>query len=853
MRRVVLCLAVLCAAVFLVPGTSSAQAGIAGVVRDTSGAVMPGVLVEASSPALIEKTRSVVTDSAGQYKIVDLSPGTYQVAFTLAGFKTVRRGNIVLEGNFTPTVNAELQVGSVEETLTVTAESPTVDLVNNTTAFVANREVLDCDSGRDAQHAGARAAHSRDDGDAVRARPVQHAGSRIGHLRHGDRDRRHAREQPVRQRPVQRLLHERRERAGSHLHDRRRVGGDAGRRPAHQQRAEGRRQHVLGHVLRLRRGQRAAGRQPVRRGEAVHHRSAGTAYDYQINPSFGGPLKRDKLWFYFTYKYQDNKFYVPSSKFADGSPAFRNSMGNYSAVGRLTWAASSRDKIRLYVEKQFNGEFYNGFNTLATTSPEASTDAFGDGWVPQIKWTRAHSNKLLLEAGISYYNQPYEQNYTRSVGPLDVGHLEQTTNRLTVAAGNTIPPYTSWTKDYSSIASASYVTGSHAVKTGMTLGWGTNSRTFTSHGDINTLVFNGGAPIAVAVANTPTTAQQKVNSDLGIFIQDTWMRNRLTLNYGARYDHFNAEVPAHSSPAGPWIAARNFPAIKDVPNWDDWAVRIAGAYDLFGTGRTALKVNAGKYVASQAAGYAANFNGMTYSTQTRGWNDADRNGSILAANGSIQFNEVLGGTSNFGQITSRPDPGLERGYNWEYSASVQHELIPRVSMTAGYYRRQFYNLQILDNQNVAATEWNPVHHPGADRPKAAHLRSADADVQPERQQGRHGDRQPVYVFDRECHDLQRLRGERERAIQQSAPVRRRDDRSQGDDDVRRHDQHQRVAERHRRGHRRATTRTPCGSATARRRSAPRSRRPLRTISRTTSRSAARSSRCPARPSTRTTR
>ena len=143
-----------------------------------------------------------------------------------------------------------------------------------------------------------------------------------------------------------------------------------------------------------------------------------------------------------------------------------------------------------------------------------------------------------------------------------------------------------------------------------------------------------------------------------------------------------------------------------MPNWDDWAVRIAGAYDLFGTGRTALKVNAGKYVASQAAGYAQNFNGMTYSTQTRGWNDADRNGSILAANGSIQFNEVLGGTSNFGQITTRPDPGLERGYNWEYSASVQHELVPRVSVTAGYYRRQFYNLQILDNQNVAASEWN---------------------------------------------------------------------------------------------------------------------------------------------------
>jgi len=141
MRRVVLCLAVLGAAVFFVPtaGVAQDRAAIAGVVKDASGAVMPGVLVEASSPALIEKTRSVVTNNSGQYRIVDLGPGTYEISFTLAGFKVVRRGGIVLEGNFTPTLNAELQVGSVEETLTVTAEAPTVDVVNNQATFVANR------------------------------------------------------------------------------------------------------------------------------------------------------------------------------------------------------------------------------------------------------------------------------------------------------------------------------------------------------------------------------------------------------------------------------------------------------------------------------------------------------------------------------------------------------------------------------------------------------------------------------------------------------------------------------------------------------------------------------------------
>jgi hypothetical protein len=191
-----------------------------------------------------------------------------------------------------------------------------------------------------------------------------------------------------------------------------------------------------------------------------------------------------------------------------------------------------------------------------------------------------------------------------------------------------------------------------------------------------------------------------------VYFQDTWTMNKLTLNLGGRFDHLNASVPPHSAPAGNWIQARNFAEIPNVPNWNDWAVRFAGAYDLFGNGKTAIKANASKYIAAAAAGFAQGFNGMSYSTQTRAWVDFDGNKSILDANGNITFNEVIGGTSNFGQITARPDPELQRGYNWEYSASVQHELMERVSVTAGYYRRQFYNLDVTDNQNLAVNEWN---------------------------------------------------------------------------------------------------------------------------------------------------
>ena len=112
----------------LMPALAWAQASIGGVVRDTSGAVLPGVVVEASSPALIEKVRSVTSDASGVYKIVDLRPGTYTVTFTLPGFRTVRREGIELTGSFAATVNGDLAVGAVEESVTVTGESPTVDV-----------------------------------------------------------------------------------------------------------------------------------------------------------------------------------------------------------------------------------------------------------------------------------------------------------------------------------------------------------------------------------------------------------------------------------------------------------------------------------------------------------------------------------------------------------------------------------------------------------------------------------------------------------------------------------------------------------------------------------------------------
>ena len=705
MRRAVFCAAVLFAAVFLLPRISYAQGSIAGVVRDTSGGFMPGVNVEAASPALIEKTRTVVTDGAGQYRIVDLPPGIYQVTFTLSGFRTTIRQDIQIQGTFAAQVNADLQVGALEESLTVTGAAPTVDVINNQASMVLDRDVLDAIP------------------TTARNLPMRAAlipGSSVTFLTLGQYNMTiHGSSSTDTQLAVDGMkintLCGQGQFSGFYLND------AAAQEITYTTGAES--AEVASGGMRINvtpkdGGNRFSGSfftqgasgplQADNRTDEVKRfitQPPGIDYEYQLNPSFGGPIMRDRLWFYLSGRYNGYQRFAAGAVFADGSPVpTRPMQGNYSFLTRVTWQASQANKFRLYLDRQYNGEDYN--NVSALISPEASQQAFGGGWTPQLKWTSTPTSRLLLDAGITLYDLPYEVAYQDSVGPRDLPNFEITTGKLTVATTN---PYTSWTENWGTAASASYITGSHAIKTGMTFGWGTNSTTRTANAEIDRLRFNLGVPTEVIVRNTPYTAQQKVKADLGFYAQDAWTMKRLTLNYGGRFDHFNSEVPAHYSDRTPWLPfVRDFPALKNVPNWNDWAIRLAGSYDLFGTGKTALKANVSKYVAAEAASYASTFNPMGGATETRRWTDLDNNRSILDANGNIQYSEIAPGSANFGQFsgTSRPDPDLARGYNWEYSVSVAHELMPKVSVTAGYYRRRFGNLRINDNLNLTPADWN---------------------------------------------------------------------------------------------------------------------------------------------------
>lgn len=177
---------------------------------------------------------------------------------------------------------------------------------------------------------------------------------------------------------------------------------------------------------------------------------------------------------------------------------------------------------------------------------------------------------------------------------------------------------------------------------------------------------------------------------MGIYASDRWTLRRLTINGWIRFDHVNVAIPEQSAAASRRIGARSFPAVENVPNWNDINPRVGVAYDLFGTGKTALKASVNRYVTQAVFGFTANANPFqtTVNTATRGWNDANRNyipeGDPLNPLPNGEFTGTLSNL-NFGKslVTTRLDPDVsegrgKRGYNWEYTASVQHELIARV-------------------------------------------------------------------------------------------------------------------------------------------------------------------------------
>ncbi len=741
-RRDVVSLALVLVFLVLVPAVTFAQSGIAGVAKDTSGGVLPGVTVEAASPVLIEKVRTAVTDDQGRYNIVDLRPGVYTVTFTLTGFNTFKREDLDLPSSFTATVNAEMPVGALEETVTVTGQTPVVDLQSTAKEITLSKEMLEAvPTGRlpqsymvlvpgvvqSTENFGVGLHNS-----FVQANLQFHGGPTDSQVNADGFQTRHMNvvggaQYSVNQGTVQEVVVS----AGMASAEQQAGGVVSNAIPKEGSNKFGGQfyfhytnEHFLGDNLTDALRAIGASTQSIRR-----------AWDY--NPVVGGPIKQDRLWFLASYRNTASEVdsgyrfdvnpldwvYTPDLSRPSASERIRDR--NHSL--RLTWQATPRNKVSAYYDHQPKDWYNRAIGGSHQGTPEASEWApYLPQYLAQVVWRSPVSNRLMIEAGTSYQNTVLNMfpndHETTNGGPTSPDLRAISAKDLDTNITFRGPDEAGiWHKSRSlrSRAAASYVTGTHAFKVGLDLvnGPGVRDRLLYQNGDY-TVSLRSGVPVSITLFG-PEFYTSRINPDLGVYTQDQWTIGRATLNLGARYDYLRSSVPAQDVPASRFLLARHFDPVGQVLGWHDLSPRLGLAYDLFGNGRTAFKAGVNRYVASEGTGTTDANNPVLTSviSATRNWTDT--NGNFLpdcdfsnpASNGECGVLSNL----NFGKQNPRAtryDPAVlqgfgRRGYNWETAASIQHQLVPGLAVEGAYFRRWFGNLTATDNQLVAPADFDP--------------------------------------------------------------------------------------------------------------------------------------------------
>ena len=738
-RRMGVCWSAVVACVLLSAVPARAQSTITGLVKDTSGAILPGVSVEASSPVLIEKSRAAVTDGAGQYRIVDLRPGVYTVVFALPGFQTIRREGVELPADFTATINADLKVGAIEESVTVSAESPIVDVTTAVHTQVLNRDTIDAiPTGRTIQGmgqlivgvnlnlpdtGGARAmqqTYMSTHGMTTSNTTVMVDGMTVNGLQSDG--------------AVQSYFNDAMNQEVSYQTSG--IGADTS--------AGGVRLNMIPREG----GNRFAGdfkwasRPGDWQGSNLTDRhtaaglTAGNHLDRIIDLTFaqGGPIKKDTLWFFASARYFSVNNFIANTTMDDGSQGIDDQFVR-SAVARLTWQISPRNKFSAYFDEI---DKYRGHDMQSLEDPEtAAVRWFSPAYhTTAAKWTSPMTNRLMFEAGFSSNLEYYTNSYQEGVGQsrftpawyAGASHLENDLGgrKIAATAENTQSP-----ARYNFQGSGSYVTGSHHFKAGFQYQWGKFTHTVDANGDLTQQYRSNSTgkaftvPDSVIVRNTPLTYGERLNHDIGLYAQDSWTTKRLTVNAGIRFEVLNASVMAGESPAGRWAPARQFEAIEDVPNWKNWAPRFAVVYDLFGNSKTAVKWSLNRYNQSRTTGIAADYNPLRSLTSgSLPWRDL--NGDDIAqgtrtfnANGTVTnctFNtpgceiDLSALSPNFGVAALNTYGNFPRTWNLENGLEIQHELMPRLSVTGSWFNGSFHNLTTTINQSWAA-EGDPLANP----------------------------------------------------------------------------------------------------------------------------------------------
>lgn len=697
------------------PRTAAAQSAISGLVKDPSGAVLPGVTVEASSPVLIEKVRSVVTDDQGRYTIIDLRPGLYKVLFSLPGFSTLERDGVELPANFTATIDAELRVGALEETVIVSGAAPLVDVQSSQTTVNLQREVMDAlPTARTYAASGSLAV-------GVRVNSQNVGGARIAAqqrlLVHGANAAdntisvdgmpmmsfySNGETQPNHNDAMTQEVTVQTSSPGAEV-----SGGGLFLNLI--PREGGNRLSGAGFV-----GYTGSNFQADNVSEDLRLRglTSGDAVDliYDANFSVGAPIRADRLWFFGSYRNIGNANVVANSFYPDGRPAlYDQDAQNYTV--RLTWQATARNKVTAYIDRVFKHVAH------AFTSGEEVTRASKVWPSPlyytgAVKWTAAVNSKLLLEMGtgasVNGISMIYQPGVAKDRGTAEwyANASRQDVVRGTRTVAGT-PENWAYPPVYIQTAAASYVTGSHALKAGVQWRHGPYRINGSANADLIQR-YRSGVPDSVIVYNTPVRTRQVINADLGFFVQDSWTFKRLTVNPGVRFEYFNASIDAMEVEAGRFVEFRASPAQKNLPNWFDVAPRLGVVYNLTGDARTALRFGLNRYNVTYSNNATAPYDPLVIRSDIRNWSDCDFapgtstcTGRLLASNGDgiAQDNEIGPVVVPFG-LNRFADPDRQRDYNLQYNIGVERQITSRLSTSFAVYKRRWYDMPITRNQLI---------------------------------------------------------------------------------------------------------------------------------------------------------
>ncbi|MCA1583600.1 MAG: carboxypeptidase regulatory-like domain-containing protein, partial [Acidobacteria bacterium] len=463
--------------------------GITGVVRDASGGVLPGVTVEAASPALIEGSRTVFSDSNGQYQIIDLRPGDYAVTFTLPGFRTVRRDGIRLSASFVATVNVDLAVGQLEESITVTGAAPLVDVRSSVSQTVMNRETLDTvPTGKDPFAVGQLIAgvttntpdvggtqimqqptlqvhgSSNNDNvfmvDNVQIQHIGFGGNQTGfYFNDGLMDEISYQtsslpaEAPVGGVQINMIPRD----GGNQFHGSLFVTGAN---------ADLQSDNLDDDLVAL--GFRAQNR-------------VDTVYD--ANATLGGPLRRDRLWFFTTFRRWAANNFLGNTFTSTGEQALDDQRLT-DATLRLTWQATPRNKIALHYDRGFKwrGHRPNNWINASINEPVSSVvQRTYLNYIGEAKWSSPISNRLVAEAAVFVLPVNYNLSFQPDAAADAIATFDQVRSVITG-----VSPRQDFDKGrmFTYAGNASYVTGTHNIKAGFQVRTGWSQEIFSIRGDI---------------------------------------------------------------------------------------------------------------------------------------------------------------------------------------------------------------------------------------------------------------------------------------------------------------------------------------------------------------------------------